>query len=430
MDSETLLWLTSALFALTYAGLALGKVPGLRMDRAGIALVGATLMLVTGVLTLPQAISPKSIDYETLALLFGMMIVVGCLRLSGFFQRLAHWCLRRTRTPRGLLAVTIILSGVLSAFLVNDIVCLALAPLVLHLARRLRFDPVPHLVGLATAANIGSTGTITGNPQNMIIGVQSHIPYLRFAARLLPVALLGLALDFLIIAWIYRHNLHVPPPRKSHSGKHPKHSSRTERAIDSRAHIWLRSKSVLAALVAVVLFFVLPSEYLAIVALGAAAFLLVGRIVNPEKVYRQIDWSLLVLFVGLFIVVHAFQLHVVSRWGIDHWDWLLGHPVDLLSLVSAALSNLVSNVPAVLLFEPVMRALPAASQETGWLALAMSSTFAGNLTVLGSVANLIVVEQARREGVNVSFWDYCKVGIPITLLTLALGIAWLMFVPY
>ena len=157
--------------------------------------------------------------------------------------------------------------------------------------------------------------------------------------------------------------------------------------------------------------------------------MLLGR-TKPERLYKEIDWGLLMMFTGLFIVVHAFQVHVVANWGIDGWTWLLRRPVDLLSLVSAGLSNLVSNVPAVLLMEPVLKAVPEASRETAWLALAMSSTFAGNLTVLGSVANLIVVESAAREGVRVSFWEYCKVGVPITLLTLALGIAWLQFVHY
>ncbi len=425
MDAPSIVWLTSALFVLTYVGLALGKVPGLRMDRAGIALVGATLMLIAGILTLQEAISPQSIDYETLILLLGMMIVVGCLRLSGFFRLLAHWCLDRIETPRGLLAVTILLSGLLSAFLVNDIVCLALTPLVLHLARRLRFNPLPHLIGLATASNIGSTGTITGNPQNMIIGIQSHISYLRFAARLFPVAVLGLAVNFFVIAFIYRRCL-IPPKIVDVIGPVPHEPLPPLR----RAHLWLLVKSVLAASAAVVLFFTLPSQCLPLIALGVAAFLLVGRIVRPEKIYRQIDWSLLVMFSGLFIVVHAFRMHVVAHWGIDGWTWLLNHPVDLLSGASAVLSNLVSNVPAVLLFEPVMQAMPAVHQETAWLALAMASTFAGNLTVLGSVANLIVVENARREGVSISFGEYCKVGVPLTLLTLALGIVWLKFVPY
>jgi Na+/H+ antiporter NhaD/arsenite permease-like protein len=428
-------WLTTILFALTYAGLAVGKLPGLRIDRAGIALVGATLMLVTGLLTLDQAVSRKCIDYETLALLFGMMVVIAFLRLSRFFERATVWALQRIRTPAGLLAVTVLLSGLLSAFLINDIVCLTLTPLVLHLARKLRYDPVPHLIALATAANIGSTGTITGNPQNIYIGSHSHIPYLRFALRLMPVAALGLALNFLVVALIYRRSIF---PAGNHRGRRNKNDvaaavaaeaaeAEQNGAGNSRAHRWLQVKSVAVTLVTVVLFFTgLPLE---LIALGAASLLLLGR-VKPAKIYERIDWSLLLMFAGLFIVVHAFKLHVVSRWGIDQWHWLLGRPVDLLSLVSAGVSNLVSNVPAVLLMEPVLRAVPAAHQETAWLALAMSSTFAGNLTVLGSVANLIVVENASREGVVVSFWDYCKVGLPLTLLTLGLGIAWLEWVRY
>ena len=164
-------------------------------------------MLVTGMVSLEQAVSPDSIDYKTLFLLFGMMVVVGFLRLSGFFQQMTTSALRRIRTPAGLLILTIALSGVLSAFLINDIVCLTLTPLVLHLARRLRFDPIPHLIALATAANVGSTGTITGNPQNIYIGSHSGIPYLRFAERLLPVAAIGLLLNFLVVAFVYRRSL-------------------------------------------------------------------------------------------------------------------------------------------------------------------------------------------------------------------------------
>lgn len=435
-NGETAICLTSILFTLTYIGLALGKVPGLHMDRAGIALVGATLMMVTGMLSLDQAVSPDSIDYKTLVLLFGMMVVIGFLRLSGFFQRMTASALRRISTPLGLLAATIMLSGLLSAFLINDIVCLTLTPLVLHLARRLRFNPVPHLIALATAANIGSTGTITGNPQNIYIGFHSGISYVRFVERLMPVAALGLVLNFLVVVFVYRSSLFSDG--KGNGGGSEKAKAGIVPAVaqddlgsdnlgDSRGHLWLQCKSVTITLAMVVLFFTgLPLE---LIALGGAAVLLLGR-TKPEKVYRQIDWSLLVMFTGLFIVVHAFQVHVVAEWGIDGWGWLLQRPVDMLSLVSAGLSNLVSNVPAVLLMEPVMKTMPEASEETAWLALAMSSTFAGNLTVLGSVANLIVVENASREGVIVSFWEYCKIGVPLTILTLALGIAWLQFVHY
>lgn len=414
------LWLTLVVFVLTYAGLALGKVPSLRIDRAGIAFVGATLILLSGLLTLEQAVSTKSIDYPTLALLFGMMVLLAYLRLSGFFVRLVNWTIGRIKSPHGLLAVTIALSGVLSAFLINDIVCLTLTPLVLSLARRLGYDPVPHLIGVATAANIGSTGTITGNPQNIYIGSHSGIPYGRFALHLLPVAAVGLLLCFVVVAIVYRGRLNQtedPPEKNPQKGNQPR--SPTARR---RAHTWLQRKSITVTLGTVVLFFVgFPLE---LVALGAAALMLLGR-VNPEKVYREIDWGLLVMFTGLFIVVYAFQVHVVSHWGIERWHWLLDRPVDLLSLVSAALSNVVSNVPAVLLLEPLVKAMPETSRETAWLSLAMSSTLAGNLTILGSVANLIVVEKASREGVMIGFWEYCKVGVPLTLATLAVGVLWL-----
>jgi Na+/H+ antiporter NhaD/arsenite permease-like protein len=422
--TDSTFWLTWTIFAATYAGLALGKVPGLRIDRAGIALVGATLMLVTGVLKLDQAVSTDSIDFKTLFLLFGMMIVVGVLRLSGFFHRLTALAARHIVTPKGLLAVTIALSGVLSAFLINDVICVALTPLVVHLARRMKVDPIPHLIGLATAANVGSTGTITGNPQNIYIGAHSGISYLRFAARLLPVALLGLCLTYLVVCVVYRSRL---AEQGTGDGNHAAKDGRDGQASYNGRMVGLQIKAGTVTLIAVVLFFTgLPLE---LVALGAAAVLLLVRI-KPEKIYRQVDWSLLVMFTGLFIVVHALQVHVVAGWGVDGWTWLLNRPVDLLSLVSAALSNLVSNVPAVLLLEPVVQAVPAATRESAWLALAMSSTFAGNLTVLGSIANLIVVESANRQGVRISFWEYCKVGVPLTLLTLVVGIAWLQYVPY
>jgi Na+/H+ antiporter NhaD/arsenite permease-like protein len=424
LPAEAATGATVFLFALTYLGLALGKVPGLHIDRAGIALVGATLMLVTGLLSFDEAVSRQSIDYKTLGLLFGMIVVSAFLRLSGFFQQMAVLALQRIRGPRGLLAVTILLSGVLSAFLINDVVCLALTPLVLHLARRLRLDPVPHLIALATAANIGSTGTITGNPQNIYIGSHSGISYLRFAARLLPVAALGLGLNYLVIAVVFRARLSQAVAQLNCDEAADEDN---REAYIRRPHVWLRRKSVTVALITVGLFFTgLPLE---LIALGAAAVLLLGR-TRPEKVYRLIDWSLLVMFTGLFIVVHAFQMHVVAQWNIAGWNWLWERPVTLLSLVSAGLSNLVSNVPAVLLLEPVVQAMPASQHEPAWLALAMSSTLAGNLTVLGSVANLIVVENARREGVTVSFGDYCKVGVPLTVLTLLLGTLWLQWVPY
>jgi Na+/H+ antiporter NhaD/arsenite permease-like protein len=405
--------LVSTIFGLTYLALALGKVPGLRIDRAGIALVGAAVMLAGGVLTMREA--AEAVDHETIALLFGMMVVVSYLHMAGFFALATKRIAARFSEPLSLLAVTIALSGVLSAFLVNDVVCVAMTPLVLHLCQRLNRPPIPYLVGLATASNIGSVATITGNPQNMIIGSLSHISYAHFAARLAPIALIGLLLNFAVVVLVYRKAL-------IRAGEAPLPNGD---ATPPRVHRGLLIKSIGVTAATVGLFF--GGQPIALVALAAAGVLMLSRI-RPEKVYDRIDWPLLVMFTGLFVVVRAFELHVVRTWGLERWDALRHSPVVLVSGLSVVLSNLVSNVPAVLLFKPLMQVMP--QQELAWLALAMSSTLAGNLTVLGSVANLIVVENARRAGTELTFLEYLKVGVPLTVLTIAVGIAWLALVPY
>lgn len=409
--------LTWLVFGWTYVGLAIGKVPGLRTDRAGIALIGAAAMLAFQLTSVEDAV--RTISFDTIGLLLGMMILVAHLDLGGFFKRAIHLAERWVRTPHALLAATLLLSGVLSALLVNDIVCLALPPLVLHLARRLGYHPVPHLLAVATASNIGSVATIIGNPQNMIIGIESGVTFGRFSARLTPIALLGLAIDFILIAWIYRRTL----SRQAVPTFRPQARKTSPRKPRDR----LLAQSVGVAAVTVALFFTdLPK---ATVALSAAALLLLGRI-RPRKIYSRVDWPLLVMFASLFVVVGVFNREVVGGWGLESWPLLGESPVLGLSLVSAALSNLVSNVPAVLLFRAPINALPLEMQETAWLALAMSSTLAGNLTILGSVANLIVVEEARREGIAISLGEYCRLGVPLTVATLVVGIAWLAWVPY
>lgn len=405
--------LVSTLFGLTYLGLALGEIPGLRIDRTGIALVGAAAMLGFGVVSMSDA--ARSVDYETIVLLFGMMVLVSHLRLAGFFALATDWIAVRFTGPFTLLAVTIGMSGSLSAFLVNDVVCVALTPLVLRLCQRLKRPPIPYLIGLATASNVGSVATITGNPQNIIIGSLSHISYLRFASRLAPVALIGLILNFVVVALVYRHTLRAAGQADS-SAVEP---SRL------RVHRGLLIKSLVVMLATVGCFF--AGRPIALSALIAAGVLLIDR-VRPEKIFESIDWALLVMFAGLFVVVSAFEANVVRTWGIEHWKPLLNSPVVLTSGLSVALSNLVSNVPAVLLFKPLMEVMP--QKEQAWLALAMSSTLAGNLTVLGSVANLIVVENARRAGTNLGFVEYLKVGVPLTILTTLVGVGWLAFVRY
>ena len=422
MNSETIpFWLTIGIFSATYLGLALGGIPGLRTDRTGIALAGAAAVIGCRLLSFDDAV--KSVDFATIVLLLGMMIVVEFLRRADFFRILADRALTHVQSPRALLAVVMSLSGVLSALLVNDVVCLALTPLVLHIARQLNVNPKPQLIGLALASNVGSVATLTGNPQNMIIGGLSQISYLRFAAKLAPIAIVGLIVSYLLTVLLFRSELRGEQTDGNRpQAAEPNHS----RPIHSKKkHLLI--KSLVVTGVAVMLFSVgAPME---VVAIGAAGLLLIDR-VRPEKIFRHVDWSLLVMFAGLFVVVHSFEVHVMKYVQIEQWSVIQSSPVAMLSLVSAVLSNIVSNVPAVLLFKQIVAGMPSQLHETAWLTLAMSSTFAGNFTILGSVANLIVVENAHKQGLVITLADYCRVGIPVTMLTILLGIGWLMFATY
>jgi Na+/H+ antiporter NhaD/arsenite permease-like protein len=391
------------IFAGTYFIVAIGQLPGFRIDRTGAAIIGASLMVAFNQLSLAEAW--QAVDYETLILLFGMMIVVASLRLSGFFTLVAERVVEHAHGPRMLLLAVTLVSGLLSAFFVNDTICLVLTPLVLEVARRLQRNPVPYLLAVAMGANAGSVATITGNPQNMMIGSLSGIPYRVFFSALAPVALLSLVVVAAAISLIYRQEFRGHSPLLL-----PVKPVRLDRP--------LLYKSATVALAMVAAFFVgWPVAKAALIAGGA---LLITRRVKPEKIYRQIDWSLLVLFTGLFVVVAGAEK--ATHHLLDQATRFPLQRVEVLTALSAALSNLLSNVPAVLVFKPLVPRLPDPQQA--WLVLAMSSTLAGNLTILGSVANLIVVERARPH-VRIGFWDYAKVGIPVTLTTLAIG-AWLL----
>jgi Na+/H+ antiporter NhaD/arsenite permease-like protein len=309
--------------------------------------------------------------------------------------------------PLLLLIAIVTVSGVFSAFFVNDTMCLVLTPLVLEIADALRRNPVPYLLAVAMAANIGSVATITGNPQNMMIGSFSGIPYRHFVAALGPVALVGLALTVAAVFLSYRREFMtqgtvIIEPR----------AVQVDRGL-----MW---KSIAIALAMIVMFFVgWPVPKVAIV---AGAVLLITRRVQPGKVYERIDWPLLVMFAGLFIVIAgvektSLETELATLAGRLHLD-----NVFLLSGFTAVLSNLVSNVPAVLVFKPFIGQL--ADPKRAWLVLAMASTLAGNLTVVGSVANLIVIQQARAK-VRIGFWEYFRVGAPLGVITILLGAAWI-----
>ena len=285
----------SLIFVVTYVVVALGRAPGLRLDRTGAALLGASLMVASGTLTLDEAY--RAIDIDTLTLLLGMMIVVANLRIAGFFQLAAAWVAANAGRPVLLLLAVVLISGLLSAFLVNDTVCLMLTPLVAEATLAMRRQPEPYLLALAMASNIGSVATITGNPQNIMIGSFSHLPYVDFAAALSPVAACGLVIVTLLILIAYRAEFFS--------------SDRLRQApIRLRWNRWLLLKSCCVTLGTVAFFF--AGQPPAKVAILAGALLLLTRRVKPERVYREIDWSLLLFFAGLFIVVHGLEKAVLS----------------------------------------------------------------------------------------------------------------------
>jgi Na+/H+ antiporter NhaD/arsenite permease-like protein len=283
-----------------------------------------------------------------------------------------------------------------------------MTPLVLDLALALRRNPLPYLVALVTAANVGSVAAITGNPQNMLVGISSGIPVVQFTAALAPIAIAGLFVIWLVMIVVYRAEF--APAVLAGDPTLPPQEYRP----------LLRKAMIATALMLVALVAGAP---IPLAALVAAALLLISRRRDPEAVFQDIDWGLLVFFASLFVVTGAIE---TSGLGADLFAWLRpwadGGPAKL-TAVSLVLSNVVSNVPAVMLFRPVVPTL--AEPHTAWLTLAMATTLAGNLTLLGSVANLIVAEIAKRRGVHLSFGEYLKAGTPIAVLTLIIGVLWL-----
>ena len=392
------------IFLASYLVFALGKFPGLKIDRPGAAIIGAVGMVAFRIVRPAETL--RFIDFSTVVLLFSMMLIVGNLHLVGFFEWNAAVVLRKLR-PAYLLPAVIFTCGLLSAFFVNDIVCLVMVPFVLTVVRRMNLPPLPYLLAVATASNIGSVATITGNPQNMLIGSFSGIHYRDFLFHLGPIALVGLFLDWAVLHWVHEkkagfltsEDAHIPLP-----------------ALDLSNLV----KPVIIATGVVMGFFAgVPPAMMA--ALGAA-ILLITRTVDPHKVYEEVDWGLLVFFVGLFVIVGGAENAgiVAHLLNVAHYGNLQNTAV--FAAVVAVISNIVSNVPAVMLLKSLVPGL--ANPHTAWLVLAMASTLAGNLTITGSVANIIVVETAKND-VHIGFWDYFRVGLPITLLTLAFGTLWL-----
>ena len=400
------------IFLASYLVFAIGRLPGTKIDRPAMAVIGAVLMFVFGVLEPHAAI--ESIDFATLVLLFSMMLIVASLHLSGFFEWVTSLAIEHLSAGQ-LLPGVIFVSGILSAFLVNDIVCLVMAPLILGLCKRMRLKPVPYLLALATASNIGSTATITGNPQNILIGSISGIPYRSFLAHLGPIAFLGLLVDWAVLHWIHLRN-----------GNSSVEAPAEGVGFGSASKLDMHPAFPVIVSIAVLVGFFCGFPP-ALVAAAGGAVLLMQRKSSPEAIYGDVDWSLLMLFLGLFLIIGGAQQAGITNELLGSAERLNLHNSIAFTVVVTLLSNIVSNVPAVMLLKGLIPQFH--DPQTAWLMLAMSSTLAGNLTITGSVANIIVVEKARGEA-HIGFLEYMKIGVPVTLATMTLGLLWLHFVRY
>jgi Na+/H+ antiporter NhaD/arsenite permease-like protein len=398
-------------FVLTYLAVAAGRFPYLSVDRPAAALLGAVLMVAARVITPVQA--GAAVNGETLGLLLGMMVISAYLAEAGFFRWASRRVIAAVGTPRTLLWALVFTAGGLSALLVNDTVCLMMTPLVVAIVDDAELPPRPYLLALAFGSNAGSVATLTGNPQNMILGTLSGIPYARFTAALIVPAIASLAVVAGILHALYRRDL---PRRRLVSA-----AASVGPGVDRK----LLAKALLALGVAVAGF--LAGFELAWTALFAAALLMAVAGRAPREALQKVDWPLLVFFAGLFVVVAGIaQAGVTDRMYAAVAPALgetPGRQAVVFGLFSVAGSQLVSNVPFVILAGEWIPRL--ADPRLLWLATALCATLAGNLTVVGSVANLIVLELSGSRG-RIGFWQFLRIGATVTAATLAAGLGILL----
>ena len=389
-------------FAKPKASAADGVVRGFHLDRPAGAVLGALGMVLCKVLPPAEALG-RAINYDTLLLLFGMMVICAYLVEARVFRTISYLTLMHVSSARTLLVAVVAVAGLLSAVLVNDTVCLMVTPLVLQCCRDAKLPPLPYLLAVCFGANAGSVATPTGNPQNMIIGTLSGIPYAKFVLALGGPALISLVMVALCLLVLFRKQLPRGPLPRPHLERPP---------LDAK----------LAALCAVVLVVLLVGFFAGYslswtALLGAGLLLLLGRR-TPRRLLEQVDYVLLVFFAGLFVIVYAVGKVGLAELLFQKLRPFLGSqplPQSLLfGIFTAVLSQLVSNVPFVLLASSWMPLF--ADPQLMWLSTAMFATLAGNLTIVGSVANIIVLESAGKDG-HIGFWQFFKYGGVVTLLT-------------
>jgi len=403
------------IFIITYIGIIFTRLPRMNIDRPSAAFFGAVAMILFGIITFDEAI--RAIDFNTIALLLGMMIIVATLELDGFFEWIATRTLAIADTPFKLLVVLSFTTGVASAFLVNDAVVLLFTPVIIGICRSLKLNPVPYLIAEILSANIGSAMTITGNPQNMLIGINSGITYGHFLLFLLPVSVTGMLVIVYFVKWYYPS---VITPRFPETDKKIKPDMAAVEKETSYNYRSMRFSAPIFILVIILFFLSRPLNLsIPLIALiGASLILLLGHI-KPSKVIRQVDWVLLLFFASLFIVVHAVEKAGLMEYVLNQVKLTEnGAGLAGIHVISLLLSQIVSNVPFTVVMLPVMK---TANSDVLWLALASASTLAGNATIIGAMANLIVIETAESKGVKIKFMEFFRIGIVVTLISMILS---------
>ena len=400
-------WAVALIFALTYLGIALGHVPGLKLNRTGIALLGAIAIAVFS--RLPSSTVVDFINWPTILLLFGFFVISAQLRLSGFFDRVAAAISDQLKHPAQFLLILMLASAGLSAFLNHDIVCFVFTPVVATALIRRKINPVPFLIALAIASNFGAAATVIGNPQDMMIAQVAHLNFGSYLLWCITPVVIALASSYGLIWILSRNHLASSLPKLTGDEVSPQ-----------PFNLYHTAKGLVILVLAIAFFFTsLPKE---LIALTAAAIHLASTKFRTEDLLKLVDWSILVLFMGLFVVNGAFQ---ATGYGEQAVRWLAHAGVNLqspsiLAIVTALLSNLINNSAAVLLLVKVVNVTHA---PTAYV-LALANSFGGSLIITGSVSNIIVVQQAREMGVDISFRDFARLGVPVTLAAMLGLLAW------
>ena len=399
--------IATVIFFVTYTAIALGNVPGLALDRTGIALLGAIAMLATGALEEGEAI--RAINVPTILLLYSLMVLSAQFTLGGFYTKVALSIAKSVAKPEVFLFALILSSALLSAIVANDVVCLAFTPVVCVAVIRASMNPVPFILAISCASNIGSAATIMGNPQNMLISQVGGLEFGRFLLWCLPPSLISLAALYFIMLVMYRGRW-----RDESTGL----SLEADRWPGYDPH--QSDKALLLTAVLIILFFTgIPRE---ISSLTVAGIILCSRKMTTRSILNLVDWHLITLFCALFILVEGIVKYGIPQ-AVVRLLWTSGYDINapvVLSTATLVLSNLVSNVPAVML---LLKNIEPGHPANLYL-LALVSTYAGNFFLIGSIANLITMEQAKRYGITLGFRTHAKVGIPVTVVSILVALGW------